>query len=389
MRWRELFECWLDKSCYPHEVEQHHWLYPTVAELGWDEAIERVTPISPHADKLLHPEGLFRSLLRGAHDDIVSPSSGRISGTRATRSSSRSGMRTPSAPRYRDALVRWRELFECWLDKSCYPHEVEQHHWLYPTVAELGWDEAIERVTPISPHADKLLHPEGLFRSLLRGAHDDIVMLTAALMLSWTMNHKQSTEIGARTAAELLRRERGVGERDERDTSRPDDPAPTFQALFLGVLRLEIGGFTRIENTWGGQLDKVVQEFDQMTEGRVVMGRSYTPSTHCARDELRLPMLAILLAHVPEDGDDGVAKEIKKLTETFTKTKDLLPEGESSFGMVRELIRKFLTDLDGEDREKLRRGFDALTRGGEADFAARDEALRTILDAGRASPPQD
>ena len=197
----------------------------------------------------------------------------------------------------RDVLVRWPQTLS---------HEFTDHlhrperRLLFPDLLSLDLVTAHERVTPILPPYMAVPTPDELFGAILQGAHDDVVLLTAALLLLWSMEQKQSSDIGARTASALLRRELEDTDDDEHRGAVQDRP---FGSLVLDTIRLDIAGDRRPKATYSASLDHLVENLDNMTERRVIPGRVYTPSTLHSRDGLRTALLAMLLACAPETGD--------------------------------------------------------------------------------------
>jgi len=171
----------------------------------------------------------------------------------------------------------------------------------------------------------------------MRGAHDDAVLLTAALLLFWTVNEKQASDIGARTAWSLLRREGG-----DENLRALKGRKPRLNSLFLTVLRHEIAADRHRDGSYGSDLDSLVAALDNMTERRVVPGRVFTPSTLHGRDDLLLSVLAILLSVAPDEGDDGIAARVTELA----RNEELLPEGDLSLRNVLQALGSFRTSLE-------------------------------------------
>jgi hypothetical protein len=269
---------------------------------------------------------------------------------------------------YRDALVRWPASFS---HRIAYRAELLQRRLLFPDVLANDWDRAAARVKPLLPEYMPPPGPDPLFSATVRGAHDDVILLTAALMLFWFMTEKQVSDVGARTAAALLRREPAHAE--DRDDA-PVGPR-SFRSLFLDMLRLELAGERFRDESYGGQLDEVVSSLDAMSERRVVPGRVYAPSTLHDREGLISPMLAILLAAAPADGDDGLRQRIDGLA----RDEVALPEGDRSLRNILHYLRTLSTALKTPQPE-LRRAVLGLKP--DKDFEASVTALRTIIDDG-------
>jgi hypothetical protein len=78
--------------------------------------------------------------------------------------------------------------------------------------------------------------PEAAFAIILRGVFDDVLLITAVLALAWHVNGQQSSDIGARAAALLLRRQVIEGEGSRFAPGDMRSPA-VFRSLFSLLLR--------------------------------------------------------------------------------------------------------------------------------------------------------
>jgi hypothetical protein len=137
-----------------------------------------------------------------------------------------------------------------------------------------------------------------LFRLVLTEAHQDVVLLTALLLLFWTINKKQSSQIGASTARLLLTK--ALPDDDgERDRVR-------FGTAFMRLIRLSVGGSRDAGSSYASLADRLLSVLDNMTERRVVPGRVFTPSTVHGRYDLLVAEVALLTSLVPGQGDDGL-----------------------------------------------------------------------------------
>ncbi|MGE3710703.1 MAG: hypothetical protein AB7G35_13605 [Hyphomicrobiaceae bacterium] len=214
-----------------------------------------------------------------------------------------------------------------------------------------------------APTADEL------FNATLQCAHDDVLLLTSALLLLWSVDSKQATFIGARTAEQLLRRELEDPD-DERHGTSLDKP---FGSLMMDIVRLEIAGDRRPDGTYGATLDHLVEKLDNMTERRVVPGRIFTPSTLHGRDGLQTALVSMLLARVPE-ADDPLLTRVKDLA----RNEAGLPTGDRSLRDLLNGLDRF-TKLLATPPPTLQRGSTLLKP--DADFALAKEQLKSILTA--------
>jgi hypothetical protein len=181
--------------------------------------------------------------------------------------------------------------------------------------------------------------PDELFTTIDRNAHQDVIMLSAALLLSWSINSKQASEIGARTARALLDRKGGNENRGAISAERPH-----LHSLFLDMVRFETAGERYDQASYANELDRIVMTMDNMTERRVVPGRVYTPSTINGREDLTSSFLAILSSSVPGQGDDGLNIRIRQLAVDVS----MLPRGDRALRAIVQEIDTLLGVLRSE-----------------------------------------
>lgn len=266
----------------------------------------------------------------------------------------------------RDALVRWpRTLSHHFTDRAY----LCQRWLLFPDIVSLDLAAAQERIRPLLPQHMPAPTADELFNATLQGAHDDVLLLTSALLLLWSMDSKQATDIGARTAGQLLRRELEDPD-DERHGTPQDKP---FGSLMMDIVRLEIAGDRRPDGTYGATLDHLVEKLDNMTERRVVPGRIFTPSTLHGRDGLQTALVSMLLARVPE-ADDPLLTRVKDLA----RNQAGLPTGDRSLRDLLHGLDRF-TKLLETPPPTLQRGLTLLKPN--ADFALAGKQLKSILTA--------
>jgi hypothetical protein len=272
---------------------------------------------------------------------------------------------------FREALVRWPgPLFQHRLEEY---GEFRHRRLLFPSILQLDWKQAVQRAAPLAH--DFMPHPTPvqLFACVVRGAHNDAVLLSAAQLLFWTINDKQASNIGGRTALALLRRER-----DEDDGPGSGARQLSFRSLLLGFMRQEVAGERYRDGSYAAALDQLVATLDTMTERRVVPGRVFTPSTLNERGDLLLSILAILVAAVPDKGDDGVAARIAE----FAADETLLPEGDRSLRDMLFELRRYRTSLE-QDWPQITRGVGLLAPGRDAQVLSKSlsEIAQVVEDA--------
>lgn len=228
---------------------------------------------------------------------------------------------------FRDTLARWPTTLSYHFEDYA---DLRQRRLIYPDVLNLSWQEASAQLAPLSFDQPPTFAPERVFASIVRSAHDDVVLLTATLLLFWTINDKQSSNIGGLVAKSLLRNE------DPDDLRSSGAKNLSLRSTLLSILRMEMVGNSYKDGSYGANLDGLVRTLDTMTERAVVPGRVFTPSTIHGREDLLLAVTAVLAAATPSDGDDNLHSRITTLAEE----EELLPEGDRSLrNVLHELSR--------------------------------------------------
>ena len=235
---------------------------------------------------------------------------------------------------FRETLVRWSLTFK---------HQLKGHQdlrlgrYLLPDTLSLDWQEVQQKIKPLAHEFMPELSPDEVFAIVLRGAHNDVLVLTAALLLHWTMRQKQFSDIGARTAFALLRREAG---KDAGSNAFGADLS--FRSLFLDLLRFEFSGEHFVDGSYAAEIDTLIEQLDNMTERSVVPGRVYTPSTLNGWDELLFSIVTILASTTPDDGDNGLGQRVTKMVSDV----EVLPGGDRSIRNIKHKLSRIRETLE-------------------------------------------
>ncbi len=274
------------------------------------------------------------------------------------------------ADHFHEALVRWPENLRIDFD---YLHQFRHRRLVYPDLLKKNWHEALAQVEPLCFRYDQSPSPNQVFSGIISGAHDDVLLLVSALLLRWSIEGKQVSDIGGRNARAVLRRERG-DEMGSRSRSRVFN----FSSTFLDVLRLEMAGERYSEGSYARDLDQLVNSLDNMTERRVVPGRVYSPSTLHDRDGLGLSIAAIILAAHQEGGDASLSRGV----ETLAEEEEFLPEGDRSLRKCLQEISRLKSVLE-EKPDQIFRGLRLLTSESVPDLSIESiiETLKTVETA--------
>ena len=136
------------------------------------------------------------------------------------------------AQMFREALVRWPKNLE-----YCFHSEATlKHPWLLsPNLVHLDWNDAVARMSSIADEHPNSPVPDELVTSIIRVAHNDVLLLTSALLLRWAEKYEQSSGIRVRAAQDLLV---GYGNHAEFRSSGGQDVQ--FRELFLNWLRFNL-----------------------------------------------------------------------------------------------------------------------------------------------------
>lgn len=273
------------------------------------------------------------------------------------------------ASAFREALVRWPQALNHRLDDRA---RLRHRRLVFPAHLNLDWPAATAAVAPLGFEHMPKPTPDQLFATVVRGAKEDVLLLTAALLQSWTLNGKQASDIGARTARALL--EHSL---DEPDVLHRHSERVSFRSLFLDLIRFELSGERFHDGSYTAQLDQLVAVLDNMTERRVVPGRVYTPSTLHGREGLLLSELSFLLKYVPDQGDDGVTFRIRALA----REEAILPEGDYSLRKILDWLRQFETTLAAPLPESLLAILSKDEKSIGSSVKQLNEAIKAVIDA--------
>jgi len=224
---------------------------------------------------------------------------------------------------FREALVRWPGT----LGHRNQDHLMQWENLVYPTVMMLDFTGAVSAAATL--RFENALPPtaEELFDTVIRAAHHDVLLLTSAVLLSWAMKGKQASDIGGRTARALLLREGA-----DQFHQGPADDRLNFRTVTLGILRIWMASQDQSGRSYDSDLDRLVESLDDMTEGKIVPGRVYTPSTLNGYEDLVSAFAAILTAALADAGDQNVAIALRELS----VRDDRLPGADAS---LREVLR--------------------------------------------------
>jgi hypothetical protein len=117
-------------------------------------------------------------------------------------------------------------------------------------------------------------------------------------------------------------------------------PESTFEWVFSVIIRQ--GLVERLaEGRYGTRLDALVGFLAQMSERRVVPGRVYSSWGFGGLDTVTLPLLAMLLANLPAEGDSGIVDGLGVLA----SDEDLFAGGDTTLHRILADIGSFARPL--------------------------------------------
>jgi hypothetical protein len=210
--------------------------------------------------------------------------------------------------RYRDLLLRWLNPFYSFLGHD---YEFRNRFLLTPDLMALTWSDvepfaaALATVLP-----EERTTPPAVFGLVMRGEHEDVITLCAAISLSWFAREQGATDIGARAGVKILNRE--VLDEGSDLTASISQPRTVFRSVFDLLLRHTLNPrFGKAK--YGETLDGLVQLLAGVASRRMVPGRVYTGWGLEGVESLRPYLLAILAANLPTQADDGVLRAIAEM----------------------------------------------------------------------------
>ncbi|WP_430422242.1 hypothetical protein [Phenylobacterium sp.] len=272
----------------------------------------------------------------------------------------------PGEQRFRDHLLRWcSPLYEeLGRDYAFY-----RTYLLVPSLLAATWGEAVEYAKPtLRFQQAERATPPSIFGEVLRTTHRDVVTIVAALTLSWYADEQQATDIGARAAVRLMRRE--TLDEGSDLTARTSAPYAPFRAAFDLLLRNSLEPSVG-SGRYGIGLDDLVRQLGSVASSRMVPGRVYSGWGVEGVDTIKRALFAIMAADLPTDHE-----------KLITEVASLADDGGSLAqpDALRNAIRYFQR-LANEVGQTPDPAFERATRafGAEIDVGSASSALRAIL----------
>lgn len=271
------------------------------------------------------------------------------------------------AARFRDMLLRWLNPF-----RGLLRHDYDFRNRLLFTPDLMGraWDAVKEPADRLGRFAGgERTTPEAIFGFVIRGLHDDVITIVAALALSWFVDEQQASDIGGRAAVQLVRRE--LLDEGSDLTASVSQPRTVFRRDFDLITRYALN--PRFGETgYGSTLDGLVERLGQVASRRMVPGRVYSGFGFEGVETLRPQLLMILAANFPIQGDDGVGELLSDITVEGAPLADWIALDR----VVRE-FETFVSVLGEGPNADFKKG--VLAFGSDIDFERGHAALRELL----------
>jgi len=271
--------------------------------------------------------------------------------------------------RFTDALVRWPKVFEFELP--------DRYHSLHPTllspeIFKSDWPTVQVRLANIEGNQAIAgeASPSQLASTIFDSAHADILLVTSAVILRWSIEQKLTSAVAIQTVQRILKRE--LADDDELS----ERTAVSFRSLFFGIARLYAADGQFSEEGYGASLDGIARTIDQMSERRVVPGRIFTPSTINGRDGLLLPWALMLISTLPDEGDGGVITNLIDLISNVSTFADR----DRSIAAVSRFLQQMI-EVIKPPHEKAIRAINLLSP--QTNFFAGRERLEVILQGAK------
>ncbi|MCY3701360.1 MAG: hypothetical protein OXG16_01590 [Rhodospirillales bacterium] len=265
---------------------------------------------------------------------------------------------------FSDALVRWPENLSHRL--SDLP-QLRYPRLVFPTLLKMSWPDAESNVSAIAYSQEAIPSPKQLYWHIVCSAHNDVVILTAALLLHWTITQKQVSALGVSTARRLLNE-------DSAETSAVQKR--DFRSLVLDLVRMAAAREISSKESYANELDGLVEKLDRMTETVQVPGRIYTPTTIHGRYDLTRAIVSIIVAQEPEN-NGTLLEDIAELA----IREDILPEGDESLRRIINELEHWKLALE-RDLEAISKVSDILhpERRGVEDVAMLKKIVRSATE---------
>lgn len=203
------------------------------------------------------------------------------------------------AERFRDMLIRWRDNIGLGAGRI---HVFDHGELINCDLLALDWVTARTRLLEdIDTFNDDQITPEGVLLLILENAHQQTLLITAAVLVRWVLADRAGTFALAEARA-LLDGE--VLDEDETRLGHGEDLS-RFAVRWRHLTALEMAGSFHSGSAYSAYMDELAQSLDRVSERKVTSGRGYTPSTVHDRQGLH-SAFAALLSTAPEPPHETV-----------------------------------------------------------------------------------
>jgi hypothetical protein len=256
------------------------------------------------------------------------------------------------ATAYLDTLLKWLNYLPI---RERHDALFAPEAMLFPEIIELPWAEAQVKAQIASPWPEQQYDPIALADQLLFIEHDDVLLLTGSVFVSWCLHAGQSSELVARVVHNIFARHSDF-EESGLSLGALLNP-PSFWHLLLQILRIMSNSANPAGNAYGARLDRLVHRLDSLREPDVVPGEIYSPGTVFGQHGLRSAFLCVLLARISDVDRRKSASSNQPSTIDLTKIPDVQAD---SFGLSAALNQLQQELSDAPLAARLRPGVHAI-----------------------------
>jgi hypothetical protein len=274
------------------------------------------------------------------------------------------------ADRYRDMFLRWLNPF---YDELRNDFAYRHPEFLLPSeVFGQEWAAVAEIARAFSRGVPGRVSPKSVTGVALRTAHDDALVISAAIVLSWAVEGNQSTDITSRQAFSLLQRTILVDQGSTLLTG-VQQVSPFWVALSL-LLKTSVGSRFENDASYAASLNGLVDRLSTMSERRIVSGRIFSSWGAGGVDKLRPFLLAVMAANFPANDAATTA-----WWDWFIANSQILSEGDRSLRNLAFTLQSLANQVLPEGQgDVFDRALSILSVG--ADLAAQRAAVRSFLN---------
>lgn len=235
---------------------------------------------------------------------------------------------------YASAILRWS-------DKAVF--YMKNHDYFFQSVTLITadimkdeWSETQKLALPYTYHEDRV-DPASVMTRITKNAHRDSIMVASGILVGWHMNGKPNSHLPLKIAKGILDGSL-AGEGSQFEVVLTD-----FSTFMLNLVRIFSSGKYAKKHDYKGTLDEWVRKLDEMSERRIIPGRTYSPSTktHCEDLIGAWTLCALALFSETPLEADGFKRRFGDLVEN----EQYFPNGDIGLRSLKDDLSRMLTTL--------------------------------------------